>query len=148
METKPKKEKFTFSSVLLIADKPTQDNRTYSRELCEKIVKRLNERPQIVIQELNLVERNLKKVRVDEVWKSKTMATIKSATLLDDKLVFEAECRLSRDGKKLSGMVQSLGLADLEFAPVGYGIPNEQGVIGIEYELIYIAVEPMERTHK
>lgn len=139
---KEKKQKYRFSSVLLIADKVTAFNRVYNRELCEKIVERLNQRPYIVIQEMNLVERKLKKINEDVVWKEKVMATIRSATMLDNKLVFEAECRLSRDGKVLSGMVQSLGLAEIEFVPVGRGIPDSNGVIGLDYELIYVAVEP------
>jgi hypothetical protein len=140
-----KKEKFHFKSLLLLADTPTQDGRVYTRELCDKIVARLNERPYIVIQELNLVERKLKDVRPDVVWKQKVMASIKSAQMIGNQLIFEAECRLSRDGKKLSGMVQSLGLEELEFVPVGYGIPDDKGVIGVDYELIYIAVEPIAK---
>lgn len=145
MAYKPKKEKFHFNAVLMLADTPTQDGRVYPMELCQKIVERLNERPYIIIQELNLVERKLKDVRPDVVWKEKVMASVKSAEMIDNKLVFEAECRLSRDGKKLSGMVQSLGLEEIEFVPVGYGIPDENGVIGMNYELIYISVEPIKK---
>lgn len=140
-----KKDKFHFKSLLLLADAPTRDGRIYTRELCEKIVERLNTRPSIVIQELNLVERKLKDIRPDIVWKKKVMASIKSAQMIGNQLIFEAECRLSRDGKKLSGMVKSLGLDELEFVPVGYGIPDDKGIIGVDYQLIYIAVEPIEK---
>ncbi len=143
MAYEPKKEKFKFNAVLLLVDTPTQDGRIYSRELGEKIVERLNERPHIIIQELNLVERKLKDVRADVVWKQKVMASIKSAEIIENRLVFEAECRLSRDGKKLSGMVQNLGLHEIEFVPVGYGVPDENGLIAMDYELIYVAVEPI-----
>lgn len=145
MAYKPKKEKFHFKAILMVADAPTQDGRIYPRELCEKIVSRLNERPYIIIQELNLVERKLKQIRADVVWDKKIMASVKSAQMVGNNLVFEAECRLSRDGKKLSGMVQSLGLAEIEFVPVGYGVPDDMGIIGVDYQLIYIAVEPKSK---
>ena len=70
------------------------------------------------------------------------MASVKSAEMVGNNLIFEAECRLSRDGKKLSGMVQTLGIEEIEFVPVGYGVPDDKGIIGIDYQLIYIAVEP------
>jgi len=139
------KEKFKFKAILLVADAPTAFGRIYSRELCEKLVERLTKRPYIVVQEFNQVERKLKNVRVDEVWKQKIMASIKSAEMVGDNLVFEAECRLSRDGKKLSGMVQTLGIEDIQFVPVGRGIPDDKGVIGDNYEIIYVAVEPNDK---
>ena len=140
-----KKEKFKFNAVLMLADTPTQDGRVYPRSVCEKVVARLNERPYIIIQELNLVERKIKDVRADVVWKQKIMASIKGAQMIENQLVFEDECRLSRDGKKLSGMVQSLGLPEIEFVPVGYGVPDDKGIIGNDYDLIYIAVEPKSK---
>ena len=127
MAYKPKKEKFRFKAILMIADTPTQDNRVYSRELCEKITSRLNEKPHIIIQELNIVERKLKDKRPDVVWPQKVMASIKSAQMVGNQLIFEAECRLSRDGKKLSGMVESLGLQEISSfqSVMGYRMSEE-----------------------
>jgi hypothetical protein len=145
MTNTPKKEKFKFKAVLMVSDQPTEDKRVYSKALCEKVVARLNEKPYIVIQEMNLVERKLKEIRPDVVWKQKIMATIQSAQLIEGQVVFEAECRLSRDGKTLSGMVQSLGIQEIEFTPVGRGTLGANGVVNLDYELIYISVEPLTK---
>ena len=144
----PKAETSKFSATLLIANMPTQDGRMYSSALCAKIAERMCQKPSIIIQELNPVERQLKKIPMAEPWSKKIMATVVDAELIENRLVFSAECTSNRDGKKLAGMIESLGMKDLEFVPVGYGIADASGVIGIDYRLNYIAVEPKEQPRQ
>lgn len=135
-------EKVKFSAILLFADMPTQEGNIYTSSLCTKLAARLCQTPRIIIQEFNPVERRLKKVLLEEPWSKKIMADVIDAELIDNKLVFSAECRVNRDGKKLAGMIQSLGINSLEFVPVGYGVADASGMIGMDYRLNYIAVEP------
>ncbi len=142
-EKKP--SKVLFSVALLVADKPTSNGNIYPRALCHKLIERFTFKPQIIIQELNPIERQLKKISLAEPWDKKIMAVVKSATMVEDNLVITAECRMTRDGKKLAGMLQTLGINAIEFMPVGYGIPDSQNRIGLDYRLNYIAVTPKEK---
>jgi len=137
-----KKSKVIFSAALLIAERPTTNGNVYSTALCQKLIERFTLKPHIVIQELNPVERQLKGIPLAEPWDKRVMAVVKSAAMVGDVLVITAECRLTRDGKKLSGMLKTLGLDTIEFMPVGYGIPDNLNRIGLDYRLNYIAVQP------
>lgn len=136
------KEKFRFKALLIKANTPTSSGYIYPEELCQNLCDRLNTRPYIVIQEMNEVERKAKDKPLYIPWKGKDMASIKSAEFVDGNLIIEAECRLSRDGKKLSGMVQNLGLDELIFAPIGIGT-QQNNIIDVEYELTYVVVHPV-----
>ena len=142
------KDKLVFTAPLIIADRMTTKGNVYPRELCQKLIERFTLKPHIEIQELNPVERQLKGIPLAEPWPKKTMAVIKSAHMYGDMLIISAECRLTRDGKKLAGMVKSLGIDALEFMPVGYGIPDNMNRIGLDYRLNYVAVEPKAKGKK
>lgn len=150
MQFKPveenKKEKLIFAAPLIIADRVTSNGNVYTKELCYKLIERFTLKPHIIIQELNPVERQLKNIPIAEPWDKKIMAVVKKGEMVGDMLVITAECRLTRDGKKLAGMVQTLGINELEFMPVGYGMPDNLNRIGLDYRLNYIAVEPKTLT--
>jgi len=141
MTEKKTKSKPCYTTTLLIADMPTERGRIYPQEVLERILERFTVKPEIIIQEMNLVERELKKIPVAEPWDKKIMATVKNAEIVDGRLQITFECRLNRDGKKLSGVIDSMGIEAVEFIPVGYGTADEQGIINLDYRLNYIAVE-------
>ena len=141
----PKSDKVIFSIALLVADVPTSNGNIYSKALCQKLIERFTFKPHIIIQELNPVERQLKGISLAEPWDKKTMAVVKTASMVGDNLVITAECRMTRDGKKLAGMLRTLGVNAIEFMPVGYGMPDNFNRIGLDYRLNYIAVTPKDK---
>ena len=143
-----KKHKVLFAAPLIIADRVTSSGNVYTRELCYKLIERFSLKPYIIVQELNPLERQLKHIPLSEPWDKKIMGVVKKAEMVADMLVISVECRLTRDGKKLAGMVQTLGINDLEFMPVGYGMPDNLNRIGLDYRLNYIAVEPRAKGKK
>lgn len=129
-----------FSAPLLVADKATSDGTVYTRATLDKICERLNTKPNIIVQEMNPVERKLKNISLAEPWDKKIMAIVLSAQFVGDLLIFTAECKSGRDGKMLAGMVDKIGIDNLSFFPVGYGIPDKNKIVE-SYALNYIAVE-------
>ena len=146
--TKSKEEKYTFSSVLLNADKQTVDGRFYPKDVIIKILKRCIEKPALIVQEMNPVEREAKKIPLAEPWDEKIMATVTGAEMQGVDLVFHAECKNNRYGKILKGIILSIGLENIEFFPIGYGTVTDKNVIKPDYKLNYIAVEPKKTEPK
>ncbi len=141
--TKPKEEKYVFSTVLMIAGMPTVPNgEIYTIDIMRRLVERFTVKPKLIVQEMNLVERKAKNISVAEAWNQKVMADILSGEIVDNKLVIHCQTRLNRDGRKLAGILQTNGHESVEFFPVGYGVMNEAGVIASDYQLNYVAVEP------
>lgn len=129
-----------FTACLLVADKPTSDGRVYPLALVQSICDRLNTQPPIIVQEMNPVERKLKNISMAEPWDKKVMAIVMSAQIIKNVLCFTAECKTGRDGKMLAGMVEKIGLENIEFFPVGYGTTNSSNIVDY-YKINYIAVE-------
>lgn len=143
MATKPKAERVTFSVVLMVAGMPTIPNgEIYTMQIMQMIVERCTLKPSLIIQEMNPVERKAKKIPLAEPWDKKIMADIVSAQIVGNKLVIACECRNNRDGRKLAGLIETVGIESLEFFPVGYGVQGANGVIAPDYKLNYVAVEP------
>jgi hypothetical protein len=142
-EKKKKEEKFKFSTTLMLAGQPTVPNgEIYTHELIRRLVERFTVKPYIIVQEMNPVEREAKKIPLAEPWSKKVMANVVSGELVDGKLIIHCETRLNRDGRKLAGIIQENGIESVEFFPVGYGVPGPNGVIAPNYQLNYVAVEP------
>jgi hypothetical protein len=139
---KNKKEKYSFSAVLFALNRKTANGFIYPREVLDKVVERLYKKPYIVVQEMNEPERRVKKIPIAEPWAKKVMADVKSGKIIENNLVFKAECRNNREGRKLEGIIKNVGLEQLEFFPVGYGTADENKTINLNYKLNYIAVEP------
>jgi hypothetical protein len=137
-----KEEPFKFSSVLLNADKPTSDGRFYPKVVIINILKRCTEKPELIIQEMNPVERGVKKIPLAEPWSERIMAHVTGAEMEGVNLVIHAECRNNRYGRMLRGIILSTGIENVEFFPVGYGTVTDKNVINPDYKLNYIAMEP------
>lgn len=143
MTEKQKEEKFKFSTVLMVAGMPTVPNgEIYTPQIMSKILERITLKPQLIVQEMNPVERKAKGVSLAEPWSKKIMANIVAGEIVGNKLVIHCETRLNRDGRKLAGLIQNNGIETVEFFPVGYGIQGADGVISPDYRLNYVAVEP------
>src|SRR5210317_610414 len=98
MTEKTTKPKPTFTTVLMVADTPTEKGRIYPIELLHRLLERFTVKPEIIVQEMNPVERELKKIPIAEPWDKKIMATVKSAEIIDNQLMITFVCRLNRDG--------------------------------------------------
>lgn len=134
-------EKIEYSTVLMIAGMPTDTGRIYPPEVLSRLMERFTLKPEIIIQEMNPVERELKKIPIAEPWDKKIMATVKRAELIEGKLVIHFVCKNNKDGRKLTGIIDTMGINAIDFIPVGYGTANEAGIVAPTYRLNYIAVE-------
>lgn len=140
-----KKERFTFSVNLLSSNKPTVDGHIYTLEILERMREQISKSPQIIIQEMNEVERKVKKVPIQLPWMKQIMADGLKAEIIEGNLIVHALCRQNREGRKLEGIVKSIGMENLTFFPVGYGEVDKNNVIKPNYQLNYIAVEPKQK---
>jgi hypothetical protein len=140
-----KKERFTFSVNLLSSNKPTVDKHIYTPEILEHICEHLSKSPPIIIQEMNEVERKVKKVPIQLPWMQQIMADVLNAEIIKGNLIVHALCRQNREGRKLEGIIKSIGMENLVFFPVGYGEVDKNNVIKPNYQLNYIAVEPKKK---
>lgn len=145
MPAAPKKERFLFSVNLLTANEPTADGRIYPPEVLNKVLERFSKAPTIIVQEMNEVERMVKKIPVQLPWMQQAMADVVKGEIVDGDLVIHALCRHSREGSKLEGIIKGIGMENLRFFPVGYGEIDANKVIKPGYQLNYIAVEPKKR---
>jgi len=105
----------------------------------------MSKSPQIIIQEMNEVERKVKKVPIQLPWMKQIMADGLKAEIIEGNLIVHALCRQNREGRKLEGIVKSIGMENLTFFPVGYGEVDKNNVIKPNYQLNYIAVEPKQK---
>ena len=56
-----------------------------------------------------------------------------------------AECRNNAEGRKLEGIIEGIGIENVEFFPVGYGTVDAGNVINPDYVLNYVSIEPKKR---
>lgn len=130
---------------LMVANRATENGRIYSLECINKIAEEMNKNVgSFIVQEMNISDRERKKIPVYEPVYSRAMATAVGAMVDGGALHVACETRPNRDGKKLSGIISGNGLDSIEFMPVGYGdvvkVGDYQEVRN--YTLKYIAIEP------
>ena len=145
MPPKSKEEGYKFSTVLMVAGMPTVDGNIYPMHVLNKLVERFTLQPRIIVQEMNPVERKMKNISLSEPWEKKAMGYVVGATIVNSALVINCECKTTREGKMLSGLIQTAGIAGVEFFPVGYGLAGADGIISPDYRLSYVAVEPKRK---
>lgn len=138
-----KKERYPFSVILLSGNKPTIDGNIYPTELLHHLCETFTKKPQIIIQEMNVVERKVKKIPIELPWKKQIMADVIKGEVIENNLVIYALCRANREGRKLEGIIKNIGIPHLRFFPVSFGETDDNKVIKPHnYRLNYIAVEP------
>lgn len=140
-----KKERFVFSVNLLTENKPTANGRIYTHETLQKICERITKAPKIIIQEMNEVERKIKKIPVQLPWMKQVMAEVLKGEIVEGDLVIHALCLQNREGSKLEGIIKGIGMDNIIFFPIGYGEVDENKVIKPGYQLNYIAIEPKKK---
>lgn len=145
MATKTKAEGYKFSAVLMVAGMPTIDGNIYPMHVLNKLMERFTLQPRIIIQEMNPVERKMKNIPLSEPWDKKAMAYVMGASIVNSSLIINCECKTTRDGNMLAGLIQTSGIAGVEFFPVGYGVAGADGIILPDYRLSYVAVEPKRK---
>jgi hypothetical protein len=138
----PKKVSFTID--LFNVNAQTESGNIYPAETLMAVVDQINTtKPKLTVQEMNVPERQAKSIPLWEPIKKNTMAVLDSAEIVDGVLKVQCETRLTRDGKKLAGMLSNLESSEMTFFPVGYGDgANGNKHIITSYELKYIALEP------
>ena len=145
MANKSNEELYKFSASLMVAGMPTIDGNIYPMHVLNKLVERFTLNPKIIVQEMNPVERKMKNISLSEPWDKKTMAYVINATIVNSSLIINCECKNSREGKVLAGLIQSNGINSVDFFPVGYGLVGADGVISPDYRLSYVAFEPKRK---
>ena len=133
---------YTFTKDIIDSTKPTSDGRWYPDTIIDEIVKSVIDGKTYIIQEYSPLERELKKVRANEVWKETIMGTCISAEKKDGKLFMTFKCMSNKYGKRLKDLCESMGVNRLNAYPVGSGVLNSvsgKSVVS-DYNLIYIAI--------
>ena len=145
MANKSNEELYKFSASLMVAGMPTINGNIYPMHVLNKLVERFTLNPKIIVQEMNPVERKMKNISLLEPWDKKTMAYVINATIVNSSLIINCECKTTREGKMLSGLIQTVGISGVDFFPVGYGVAGADGIISPDYRLSYVAVEPKRK---
>ena len=131
---------------LLLANAPTESGNVYTMECLKMVEDQIMKSPnRITIQEMNVPERERDGIPMHEPIKSRTMAIIVGAKIIGNSLDVACETKTSRDGKKLIGIFNTVGLPNINFIPVGMGNTRKEGKFNIltDYLLKYVAIEPM-----
>jgi hypothetical protein len=144
-QKKVKKERYEFSFILFSSNAPTINGHIYTPELLHNLCERFTKKPKIIIQEMNEVERKVKKIPVELPWTKQIMADVIKGEMVEGELVVYALCRANREGRKLEGILKNIGMENLTFFPIGYGETDDNKVIKPNYQLNYIAVEPKKK---
>ena len=148
MARTPKEDCFVFTFPLIVGGMPTIDGNVYSMQILSNLVERFILKPEIIVQEMNMVERKARNISLSEPWDKKIMGIVRKGFIANSTLFVECECKGGREGKKLAGLVQSLGVENVEFFPVGFGYTGEDGMISPDYKISYIAFEPKKLTRR
>lgn len=136
---------FTIKS--LFTDSPTSSGNIYPIDCLNQICKQINSAVQKpTIQQINSAERDKKKIPAYEPIPSQVMAKITSAVVEGNSLDVICEIKPGRNGTKLKGLLETVGIEHLEFVPVGYGNTRktEIGNVVFNYTLKYVSVEPKQ----
>lgn len=127
---------------LFIANKPTESGNIYTSE-CLILIERQILTNKLTVQEMNSPEREKLRIPVYEPIQSRVMAIITSVSINGDSLDCVIETKSTREGKKLNGIIDTLGGLDkLNFIPVGLGYTNEKNEV-YNYILKYVTIEPI-----
>ena len=143
IQSEDKPSKMKFSMELLVADEVTESGNVYPMDSVNAIATQINNsRPKITVQEMNVNEKKSKNIPLWEPVKKYTMAVLDRAEVIDGILRVDCETRLTRDGKKLAGMINNLDSDEYKFNPViyGYGDKKTPHIITV-CELKYVDVE-------
>jgi len=142
MAVKNKEVPYVFNVPLMVAGMPTIDGNIYPIQVLNNLVERFTLKPYIIIQEMNPVERKVKQISLSEPWEKKAMGYVTKGVVVNSTLIIQCECKSSREGKILSGLIKNFGVNGIEVFPVGYGTVGKDGIISPDYKLSYVAVEP------
>lgn len=124
-------------------DKPTEGGNVYTFDTVMKLMEIINSSAErITIQEMNVPERLRDKIPPYQPIPSRTMAYLLSAELNGNSLDVTCETKPSRDGRKLVGIMSTVGIDNIHFIPVGYGYPDANGCV-TNYTLKYVSIEPI-----
>lgn len=118
---------------LLTAGVPTVNGTVYSREILEKAVADMAQRP-ITIEEVSPVERRAKKVPVCFSWPERAMAESTSAGIVDNTLVVDFDIKDNRYGKLLKAVIDE---HPVKWKPVGVGDTDADGNV-TDYKISYV----------
>lgn len=135
--TKPK-ERF---EIVLFNSKPTEGGHSYDLETLERIAGDINAGKGLALEEIDPIARQVEGISEIEVWKERIMADAVSCRLEDGVLWVTFEIRTTKYGKRFKAALDTHGIRGLYFFPVGYGTPDEKGVIR-KYCLCYVSFEP------
>jgi type III secretion system FlhB-like substrate exporter len=138
---KPIKPAFTFKINLLTKNAPTVNGHYYTDQVFQKIINKI-QGGSIIVQEYAEVERNIKKIPMGEPIPRKIMADATSAEVVGNDLIITVECKNTKIGGKLAGIIENIGLDNLLFFPIGSGTLNQRSEIQMDYDLKFIAFEP------
>lgn len=128
---------------LFEADKPTESGHVYGIDTIMKLMEVINSSAErITVQEMNVPERVRDKIPPYQPIPSRTMAYIISAEINGNSLDVICETKPSRDGRKLVGIISTVGIDNIHFIPVGYGNPGQNGYV-TDYVLKYVSIEPI-----
>lgn len=138
--------KVTFEVVGLIeAGVPTEAGNVYTMDCLVRVAEQINTNPgTLTLQEMHVSEREKKGIAMYEPMQSRTMAVILGAKINGSSLDLACETKPTRDGKKLGGILNSLGVDGAVFVPVGLGDTIAIGGVNEvrNYLLKYVSVEP------
>ena len=118
---------------LLTAGVPTVNGTVYSREILEKAVEDMAQKP-ITIEEVSPVERRAKKVPVCFSWPERAMAESTSAGIVDNTLVVDFDIKDNRYGKLLKAVIDE---HPVKWKPVGVGDTDADGNV-TDYKISYV----------
>lgn len=138
--------KITFEVIGLIeANIPTESGNVYTMDCLQQVVTQINANPgKIILQEMHVDEREKKGIPMYEPMQSRTMAVVVGARINGESLDLVCDTKPTRDGKKLAGIIGSLGVGAITCIPVGFGDTTKTGSTNEvrNYLLKYVAVEP------
>jgi len=130
-------------SGLIEADKPTESGNVYSMDTLVELARIINTPGErITVQEMNSPERLRDKLPPYQPIQSRVMAYLLNAEINGNSLDVVCETKPSRDGRKLVGIISTVGIDNIHFIPVGYGDRNNDGYV-IGYVLKYVSIQPI-----
>ncbi len=139
---------YQFPAEVIDCNNPTRDSTTnelhwYSPETVDDVVKKFKEGERFIIQELNPIERGIKKIPLSSVWEEQIMGHCIAAENVNGRLVMTFKCESNKHGKKLMNICESYGVKNLKIFPVGWGDLEERDgkKFVTKFKLIYVAFE-------
>ena len=139
---------YQFPAEVIDCNRPTKDSSTgelhwYSPETVDNVVKQVKEGTRFIIQELNPIERGIKKIPLSSVWEEQIMGHCIAAENVGGRLIMTFKCESNKHGKKLMNICESYGVKKLNIFPVGFGVLEDRDGKKVvnRFKLIYVAFE-------